>query len=119
MARLFTETAARRPDDPALVGERGTTTWRALDGRTHRALQSRSAARRPAGLSAGDAIALLAGTRREYSEVMGAGMHAGLFVVPVNWHWVARELAYVVDNSDAVALVADDRFLGVARAGGG
>ena len=41
-------------------------------------------------------------------------MHAGLFVVPVNWHWVARELAYVVDNSDAVALIADDRFLDVA-----
>src|SRR4029450_4144921 len=42
-------------------------------------------------------------------------MHAGLYVVPVNWHWVARELAYVVDNSDAVALIADDRFLDVAR----
>jgi long-chain acyl-CoA synthetase len=115
MARLFAETAARRPDDPALVDERGTTTWRALDERTNRLIH----ALRAAGLRAGDTIALLAGNRREYFEVMGAGMHAGLFVVPVNWHWVARELAYVVDNSDAVALVADDRFLGVAREAAG
>ena len=39
--------------------------------------------------------------------------------MPVNWHWVARELAYVIDNSDAVALVADERFLDVATAAAG
>src|SRR4029450_4972429 len=115
MARLFAETAARRPDDPALVDERVTTPWRALDERTNRLIH----ALRAAGLRAGDTIALLAGNRRQYFEVMGAAMHAGLFGVPVNWHWVARELAYVVDNSDAVALVADDRFLGVAREAAG
>jgi len=111
MAKLFADPAARRPDDAALIDERGTTTWRALDERTNRLIH----ALRAAGLRAGDTIALLAGNRREYFEVMSAGMHAGLFVVPVNWHWVARELAYVVDNSDAVALIADDRFLDVAR----
>jgi long-chain acyl-CoA synthetase len=111
MARLFTDAAVRRPDDAALIDERGTTTWRALDERTNRLIH----ALRAAGLRAGDTVALLAGNRREYFEVMSAGMHAGLFVVPVNWHWVARELAYVVDNSDAVALIADDRFLDVAR----
>src|SRR5262249_43682766 len=74
-----------------------------------------SGGRGAAGLRGGDPVALLSGNRREYFEVMSAGMHAGLFIVPVNWHWVARELAYVVDNSDAVALIADDRFLDVAR----
>jgi len=110
MARLFADNAARRPDDPALVDETGTTTWRALDERTNRLIH----ALRAAGVKAGETIALLTGNRREYFEVMAAGMHAGLYVVPVNWHWVARELAYVADNSDAVALVADDRFLDLA-----
>src|SRR5262249_44081927 len=111
MARLFAETAVRRPDAPALIDETGTTTWTELNDRTNRLV----AALRAAGLQAGDTVALLSGNRREYFEVMAAGMHAGFFVVPVNWHWVARELAYVVDNSDAAALIADDRFLEVAR----
>jgi long-chain acyl-CoA synthetase len=112
MARLFNATAEARPDAPALVDERGETSWAALDARTNRLIH----AFRTAGLGAGDTVALLSGNRREYFEVMAAGLHAGLVVVPVNWHWVARELAYVVDNADAVALVADDRFLDVARA---
>jgi long-chain acyl-CoA synthetase len=112
MARLFAGPAGTRPETPALVDERGATTWADLNARTNRLIH----AFRAAGLRAGDTVALLSGNRREYFEVMAAGQHAGLFVVPVNWHWVARELAYVVDNSDAVALVADDRFLDVAVA---
>src|SRR5262249_46042032 len=114
MAKLFADAAARRPDDAALIDERGTTTWRALDERTNRLIH----ALRAAGLRGGDTVALLAGNRRECFEAMSAGMHAGLFVVPVNWHWVARELAYVVDNSDAVALIADGLWLDGAREAG-
>src|SRR5262245_10489651 len=107
MARLFADTAGRRPDAPALIDETGTTTWTDLNERTNRLIQ----ALRDAGLRVGDTVALLAGNQREHFEVMAAGMHAGFFVVPVNWHWVPRELAYVVDNSDAAALIAGDRFL--------
>src|SRR5262249_50784117 len=96
---------------PALVDEAGTTTWGALQERTNRLIH----ALRAAGLRAGDTVALLSGNRREYFEVMSAGLHAGFFVVPVNWHWGARELAYVLDNSDAGALIVDDRFLPVAQ----
>src|SRR5262245_66542119 len=110
MTRLLAETAARKPGSPALVDEAGTTTWGALQERTNRLIH----ALRAAGLRAGDTVALLSGNRREYFEVMSAGLHAGFFVVPVNWHWVARELAYVLDNSDAVALIVDHRFLPVA-----
>src|SRR5262245_10392305 len=111
MARLLAEIAARKPGAPGLVDEAGTTTWASLQVRTNRLID----ALRTAGLRPGDTVALLTGNRREYFEVMSAGLHAGLFVVPVNWHWVARELAYVLDNSDAVALIVDDRFLPVAQ----
>ena len=111
MARMFVGTAAERPDAPALIDDRGSTTWAALSRRTNQLIH----ALRAAGLAPGDTVALLSGNRREYFEVMAAGMHAGLFVVPVNWHWVARELAYVIDNADAAALIVDDAFLRVAE----
>ena len=111
MARMFVDTAAERPDAPALIDDRGSTTWAALSRRTNQLVH----ALRAAGLAPGDTVALLSGNRREYFEVMAAGMHAGLFVVPVNWHWVARELAYVIDNADAAALIVDDAFLRVAE----
>jgi long-chain acyl-CoA synthetase len=69
---------------------------------------------RSRGLRQGDTVALLCGNRREFFEVMVAVMHAGLVVVPVNWHWVADELAYVMDDSEASALVVDGRFASVA-----
>jgi len=111
MARLFADFAARRPDAPAVIDERGSTSWAALQERTNRLIH----ALRAAGLGAGDTVALLARNRREYFEVMAAGMHAGIFVVPVNWHWVARELAYVIDNSDAAALIVDEVYVDVAE----
>src|SRR5262249_13177613 len=110
MAQLFADAAAHCADAIALVDETGSTTWGALNARTNRLVH----ALRAAGLRPGDTIALLASNRREFFEVLAAGMHCGLFVLPVNWHWVARELAHVIDDSDAVALFVDERFLDVA-----
>ena len=46
---------------------------------------------------------------------MAAATHCGLRYVPVNWHWVAEELAYVLADSDSRALVAGARFAALAR----
>ncbi len=43
-------------------------------------------------------------------------MHAGLIVVPLNWHWVAEEVAYVLDDAEAAALLVDDQYRAVADA---
>jgi long-chain acyl-CoA synthetase len=105
MAELLAPIVARRgPAAPALVDERGTTTWGELDERANRLIH----AFRAAGLGVGDTISLMARNRREWFEVYTAATHTGLTVVPVNWHWVADELAYVLDNSDSKALVAAD-----------
>ncbi len=32
----------------------------------------------------------------------------GVLIVPVNWHWVAGEVAYVLDNSGAKVLLVED-----------
>jgi long-chain acyl-CoA synthetase len=67
-----------------------------------------------AGLEPGDAVAIVAPNCKEYLGVHLAAITAGLYVVPVNWHLADREIAYLLDNSGARALVAHAR-LGPAR----
>ncbi len=109
MTVLLRELATERPDDPAIIDDRGTVTWSELDGRVNRLIHTL----RARGLVEGDSIALMAGNQREQFEVSLAGMQAGWLVVPVNWHLVADELAYIVDDAGAKALVVDDRWLDV------
>ncbi|MCU0267174.1 MAG: AMP-binding protein [Acidimicrobiales bacterium] len=111
MAELIRKIVQRRGADAvALVDEHGETTWGAFDERVNRLVNGL----RAAGLAPGDTVALMAGNTREVFEVNAACIHGGWICVPVNWHWVAEELAYVVDDSDAAALVVDDRHRDVA-----
>ena len=43
-----------------------------------------------------------------------AAIETGLYVVPVNWHLAAAEVAYILGDSGARAFVAHERFAGVA-----
>ena len=43
-----------------------------------------------------------------------AAIQTGLYVVPVNWHLTAAEVAYILADSGAGAFVAHERFGGVA-----
>jgi long-chain acyl-CoA synthetase len=45
-----------------------------------------------------------------------AAMQAGLYFVPVNWHLVGAEVAYILADCGAAALIADERFASVAVA---
>ena len=67
-----------------------------------------------AGLEAGDVIAIVAPNCAEYLAVHLAGLAAGLYVVPVNWHLAERELVYVLADSGAKAVFAHPR-LGARR----
>jgi long-chain acyl-CoA synthetase len=104
---LLRDFATARPDDIAIVDDHGSVTWAELDERVNRLID----ALRARGLVEGDAIALMAGNQRAQFEVSLAGMQAGWLVVPVNWHLVADELAYIVDDADAKALVVDEKFI--------
>ncbi len=109
MAENFAPIAARKPDTAALVDDTRTVTWSAFN----RHVNQRIHAFRALGLEAGDTIAVLGDNRAELFEVLGAAMHAGLVVVPLNWHWVADEIAYVLDDADVRALVVDESFAAV------
>jgi len=112
MAILLDNHAANHPDRPALIDEAGETSWSELKTRVTRL--SRAFADR--GIGSGDTIAVMMGNRRELYEILLAAAHTGFTVVPVNWHWVADELAYVIDDSGARGLIVGERFADVAVA---
>jgi len=112
MAELIAPIAAERGTAPALIDEFGETDWVALDERVNRLVH----ALRDLGLAAHDTFAVLAGNRREAFEAHLAAAHGSWVVVPVNWHWTAEELAYVVNDSGARALIVDGRFADIASA---
>ena len=112
MATLTASFAEQRGDQPALIDELGTTAWAQFDERVNRLVNGL----RAAGLAAGDTVAVIVGNRREWFEVAMACAHGGWTYVPVNWHWVADELAYVLDDAGVAALVVDGRYADTVNA---
>ena len=110
MPILLDSHADARPDEMATADEQGRTTWAELHDHTRRLINVLA----EAGIGKGDTIAMLMGNRRECFEVFHACAHAGITYVPVNWHWVTDELAYVLEDSGATALFAGARFADVA-----
>ena len=103
MTRPLSAWAAERPDGLAVAGERGTRTFAELDRAANRVAR----ALRTHGVGAGDGVALLCGNRPEFAEVYFACQRAGLRLTPINWHLSADEVAYIVEDCEASALVAD------------
>ena len=99
-----------RTDSPALIDGSGTTSWRDLDDRVNRLIH----VLRAHGVQPGERIALLSGNRREIFEVYAAVAHCGVLVVPINWHFAAEEVAYVVANSGSRLLVVEPELLPAA-----
>ncbi|MCP4756995.1 MAG: long-chain-fatty-acid--CoA ligase [Proteobacteria bacterium] len=62
------------------------------------------------GLKKGDRVAVLLYNCVEYSELIFALPKAGFILVPLNYRLVGRELEFIIDNSEASALVYGDEF---------
>jgi long-chain acyl-CoA synthetase len=105
--------AATSPDATAVIEPDGRpVTYAELAGladRYGRGLQE-------LGLAPGDTVAALLPNSADALAVYFAAMQTGLYVVPVNWHQVAAEVAHILSDSGARAFVAHERFAGTARA---
>src|SRR3954451_2673006 len=58
-----------------------------------------------AGLRTGDVVALLTENNLRAFEVYWAAMRSGLYITAVNWHLKPDEVAYIVADSGAKALI--------------
>ena len=60
------------------------------------------------GLSKGDRVAVLAYNRLEWAEIYCAVAKAGLMAVPINFRLTGQEIAFIVDDCGAAALIVED-----------
>src|SRR6185437_3463521 len=60
---------------------------------------------RQAGLREGDTVAILMENNEHIHAVMWAARRSGLYYVPINTHLTAAEAAYIVENSNAKAII--------------
>lgn len=107
VGQLLLDGAARNPDGLALKYGRETTSYPQLVDRVQRladGLLSR-------GLKPGDRVVLDLPNRPEFVELMWACFWGGFVVVPLNWHLHPLEVAYIVENARASAILVADETL--------
>src|SRR4051812_26455520 len=100
----LTRHAHGHPDRAAFRFQGETTTWRELRDRVDR-LAGAMAQR---DVAFGDRVAVVMGNRPEFMEIVLAANLLGAIAVPVNFRLSGPEVAYVLDNSGARLLFADD-----------
>ena len=69
---------------------------------------------RALGVGKGDVISMLLPNCAEFLEVLLAIQQAGFYVVPINYHLVGPEIAYIINDSESKAFIAHERFAGEA-----
>jgi acyl-CoA synthetase (AMP-forming)/AMP-acid ligase II len=106
---LIRSNARRHPNRQAIVFEKKSFTWKEVNERVNRfgnALLSR-------GLRKGDKVAVFAQNSHRYAETYFALAKTGLVAVPINWQSADSEAAYILNHSEAKALVVDRDHMAV------
>jgi long-chain acyl-CoA synthetase len=62
------------------------------------------------GLEKGDVVAILMPNCAAFLEVLLAVQQAGWYLVPINYHLVGPEIAYVINDSEAKAFITHESF---------
>ncbi len=102
-----------QPDQVAVYDPDGTThTFAAINANANRLVRLF----RERGLGVGDSVALVCSNRVEFVEVLAATLRGGMRLTPVNWHLSADEIAYILQDCEARAVIADARVANVAGA---
>jgi acyl-CoA synthetase (AMP-forming)/AMP-acid ligase II len=98
--------AKRYPDTVALKDSKRAFTYPETNKRVNRLAHSLLSL----GLGKGAKVAVLLESSIEIVEVYLATAKAGLVTVPINFRLVGPEVEYIVNNSDAEAIVVHDEF---------
>jgi len=105
-ARAWRTVAQLQPDRTAIVCGSRRISFAELDDRADRL----ACVLRDGGVVADDKVAMMCVNSPEYLETFFAAQKLGAVPVNVNYRYVGAELAYLLDNSDTVALVFHDDF---------
>jgi acyl-CoA synthetase (AMP-forming)/AMP-acid ligase II len=99
--------ATRRPDKAMTVFEGEVTTYGEMAARVA-ALSGGLSAR---GIRQGQVVAILSYNCPEFLEAVFAANRLGAIAMPINWRLAAPEVRYILEHSEAVALVCDESLV--------
>ena len=66
------------------------------------------------GVGRGDVVGLLSYNNIEFLATIFAANHLGAIAMPINWRLAAAELRFILEHSEARALVCDDALVDLA-----
>jgi acyl-CoA synthetase (AMP-forming)/AMP-acid ligase II len=107
MAALGAIAAIRFPDQPAVIDERGTISYRELDRRCSR---QAAALRAQYGIVAGSKVAVLCRNHRGFLEATLAASRLGADVLFVNTEFAPPQLRTVLERHRPDLLIHDEEF---------
>ena len=105
--------ARRTPSKPLAVFGDDVVTYQAME-EWAAALAAGLHAR---GVGAGDVVGLLSYNSIEFLATIFAANHLGAIAMPINWRLAAPELRFILEHSEARALVCDDALVELAERG--
>ena len=108
LGQNFKVNAKKYPDTLALKDQNRSFTYRQTNERVNRLADSLLCL----GLKKGDKVAVLLENSIEIVELYLATAKTGLVIVPINFRLVGREIEYIVNNSDSVAIFVHEQFTG-------
>jgi long-chain acyl-CoA synthetase len=111
MSVLTRGAAQARAHELALADDSAEMTWHELDRRVNQTIH----ALRAAGLGPGSTIAVVAGNCNEWFATALACANAGITFVPVNWHLLSTEIAYILGDSGAELVIVGSPFADTVR----
>lgn len=106
--------AIHTPDKPAFImaGSGRVVTYRELDDQANRCAQLF----RQLGIETGDHIAILMENNAEFMEVCWGAQRSGLIYTAISTHLAADEVAYILQDCDAVLLITSHKLAALADA---
>ncbi len=107
LADLLRRSAARFPGKTALIDGNTSLTFAELDA----AVSATAAALLDRGLTKGDRLAILSRNSWQFAVLTFACARAGVVFVPINFMLKANEVDFILEHSEATAVVADDGAL--------
>jgi long-chain acyl-CoA synthetase len=110
LKEMINGNAQRYPDKIAFVVEDGGPTYREVNERINSLVHALT----DLGVRKGDRVGILAYNCPQYFEVVGLAK-AGRVCVPLNWRSVARELSYLINNSEISTLIVESEFVDVVQ----
>jgi acyl-CoA synthetase (AMP-forming)/AMP-acid ligase II len=103
--------AGRTPDKALCTFEGQTVTYGEMAERSA-ALAGGLQAR---GVRAGQVVALLSYNCNEFLEAIFGANHLGAIAMPINWRLAAPEVRYILEHSEAAAILCDESLLDLAN----